>query len=217
MTTSKRNNLIDVLKGLLIILVVVGHTNTVFTKWIYSFHMAAFFAISGFLWNDKYIATKEKRIKFIKSRIKRLYLPFVLVNVIFILLNNLLVRINFYTTNPIFAQLTTGWPVNQVSELYDTKRMITACLKSLILMSGSAPLVSTCWFLSTLLIITVGHFSIQLLLKNRSSKIHEIVYASLLIACLTVAYLKSIRLISIPGGGSKGFSGICSFFDRKYI
>jgi len=47
----KRIEWVDVYKGIMIILVVVGHATGKFNWWIYQFHMAAFFFVSGFLSN----------------------------------------------------------------------------------------------------------------------------------------------------------------------
>ena len=44
----KRINWVDIYKGLAILLVVVGHSTGLFNPYIYQFHMAAFFFISGY-------------------------------------------------------------------------------------------------------------------------------------------------------------------------
>ena len=45
---------VDGLRGIAILLVVLGHVNPPFKKIIYGFHMALFFIISGFLFKDCY-------------------------------------------------------------------------------------------------------------------------------------------------------------------
>ena len=50
---SKRELWIDILRGIGILLVVLGHTNPPFKRIIYSFHIPLFFILSGFLWNDR--------------------------------------------------------------------------------------------------------------------------------------------------------------------
>ena len=42
----KREEWVDTLKGIGILLVIVGHTNSPFFKYIYYFHMPLFFMIS---------------------------------------------------------------------------------------------------------------------------------------------------------------------------
>lgn len=44
----KRIEWCDIYKGIMIILVVIGHATGQFNSWIYQFHMAAFFFISGY-------------------------------------------------------------------------------------------------------------------------------------------------------------------------
>lgn len=77
---NKRIDYIDTLKGILIILVVFGHTeiNTNIQKWIYSFHMPLFIIISGFFYKE------QKNIINLK-RIKRLVLPFILFSILAII------------------------------------------------------------------------------------------------------------------------------------
>lgn len=47
--TNFRIKWIDTFKGIMIVLVVIGHATGLFNSWIYQFHMAAFFFISGYL------------------------------------------------------------------------------------------------------------------------------------------------------------------------
>ncbi len=196
-----RNNLLDIMKGILIILVVLGHTNSSLIKWIYSFHMAAFFAISGFLWNDKYSENKESMLRFVRSRVRRIYVPFVLINVVFICLHNWLIKIHIYTTDPAFAEITTSWPVNQVTKVYSVKEIAVACLKSFLFKSGSAPLVSVCWFLSTLFLLSIAHLLLRAGIKRLSVEWKRYVSWALLVLCLALAYLKTLGILRIPGGG----------------
>ncbi len=56
----------DIFKGIVIILVVVGHATGKFNQYIYQFHMAAFFFISGF-------TSKRKNSSLIEDYIKKFY------------------------------------------------------------------------------------------------------------------------------------------------
>ena len=64
-------NWVDSLKGLAIILAVLGHIASPLSSFIYSFHMPLFFIISGFFLNP----TNELKRELIKS-FKRLFNPF---------------------------------------------------------------------------------------------------------------------------------------------
>lgn len=52
--SNKRIEYIDKLRGIAMLLVLIGHNDTIFTPNIYSFHMPLFFFISGLLHNNKY-------------------------------------------------------------------------------------------------------------------------------------------------------------------
>lgn len=69
--TAKRLEWVDIFKGMVMILVVIGHATSQFNIYIYQFHMAAFFFISGFL------DTSEKKTwgKLIKDKFFTLYFP----------------------------------------------------------------------------------------------------------------------------------------------
>lgn len=93
-----RNQTIDAWKGLLILLVVVGHvvgggchlaTGTSYAALrmtyliIYSFHMSAFFFIAGIMWREKEFG------EFILGRARRLLIPYVCVGLVSICLHQL--------------------------------------------------------------------------------------------------------------------------------
>src|SRR3954469_18716053 len=69
--TYQRNLSTDIAKGLLIVLVVVGHSKSDLTKYIYWFHMPAFFALSGYFFKriDNYEALGVRVIKLVYSLI----------------------------------------------------------------------------------------------------------------------------------------------------
>lgn len=99
MNNSKnRINYLDAAKGIGIIMVCLGHavTNTklpinssyhVLLQFISQFHMPLFFLLGGMVFSDKYAANP------IKSSIKKFiayYIPFVVYNMIFVLLHNVM-------------------------------------------------------------------------------------------------------------------------------
>lgn len=211
---KRRFDTIDIMKGLLIILVVLGHTNTPLTKWIYSFHMAAFFAISGFLWNENCLQDKSSVLRFIKGRVKRLYLPFVAVNILFILLNNFFLDIGFYTTDAAFIEVSNGWPTSQLlSSYFGLGKIISSSIKSLFLMSGSAPLVVTCWFLSTLFELSILQLLVSFLLRKTSRNNKIIVYGILFIGCLAISF--NTFTGNLPGGVKRIFPSYVAFLMGK--
>lgn len=69
---KNRLSFIDVLKGLGIIMVVVGHvsTNQMIVSWLYSFHMPLFFFAAGWVYREKDI------FKDLKRRIQTIVIPY---------------------------------------------------------------------------------------------------------------------------------------------
>ena len=105
-----RNELIDCLKGFLIILVVIGHVvfdlelnayeNAVF-KFCYSFHMFLFIGISGYL-----IAHNESNLMWLKKRFCRLIIPFVIWSSIIMFYLDLKLEAYFFMfSNPVLWYL----------------------------------------------------------------------------------------------------------------
>ena len=91
---KKRDDSIDIAKALGIILVVLGHTEFVYSNFLYQFHMPLFFFLSGFVFNE----SKTKPFgRFALKKIKGLYLPFVVFELIFLCFHNLFVSIGFYS------------------------------------------------------------------------------------------------------------------------
>lgn len=96
---KERNNYIDFVKGLLMILVIAGHAiqyilseneeeryfNNILFKIIYTFHMPLFIAVSGYF--TFYSLQKASIVSFIKNRIKYLLIPMI-VWCIFISISN---------------------------------------------------------------------------------------------------------------------------------
>ena len=98
-----RNEKIDVIKGLAIILVVLGHCGFPATDFIYLFHMAIFFIASGYCWNEANVKDVGGLKHYLYKKIKGLYLPYVIYNCVFELLYNLLIDLNIYTDNQAFT------------------------------------------------------------------------------------------------------------------
>lgn len=105
---GKRLPEIDILKGIAIILVVIGHTFPPFREYIYLFHIAVFLMASGYCWNSYRVSDFRKYKQFFCGKIKSLYLPYVICNGLFLILRNLFIDLNIYTDNSQFLMLTEG-------------------------------------------------------------------------------------------------------------
>ena len=92
----QRNDLIDISRGLGILLVILGHSGLPISinKWIYSFHMPLFFIISGILFLNKEISINELLNK-IANRLLKPYIYFsILVYILLLLIDKENININ---------------------------------------------------------------------------------------------------------------------------
>ena len=78
---------------------VIGHIGYPLNSFIYLFHMALFFIISGYFFNDKCWQTLKEVKFYILRKIKTLYIPFIIWNILLILLHNFFISINLYSTD----------------------------------------------------------------------------------------------------------------------
>ncbi len=79
--TKKRNLQLDVLKGIGILLVIIGHisSNGILNRWIYSFHMPLFFFISGVVY---YLSNQVDVKTFFKKKFRGLIVPYLIFAII---------------------------------------------------------------------------------------------------------------------------------------
>lgn len=101
---KKRIDYVDVAKGIGILLVVIGHSITNAPKsidstysiplaFITQFHMPLFFSLSGIVFSEKYVQTP---LKSSLKKFRSIYIPFIVYNLIFVLLHNFLKKLYFF-------------------------------------------------------------------------------------------------------------------------
>lgn len=177
-----RNVQMDIVKGIGIILIILGHSSFPYTHFLYLFHLAIFFIVSGYFFKEDYVKDKECLKKFIVNKIKRLYLPFVIGNIICVLLNNFFIDINFY---------------NNVTHSYYTIKELPINILKVILFRGHTEMLGATWFLPILFIITVVYAIIEYLMNKYQNKNRNIVQLTISIIFLVVGYYFSIKNIKI--------------------
>lgn len=90
---NQRNEIFDIIRGIAIILVVIGHSGcpNYVRNLIYLFHMPVFYFISGyFFYRNKEI----KIIPFIKRKLKTLYLPFLVYEFCFLIFSGIIYKLH---------------------------------------------------------------------------------------------------------------------------
>lgn len=148
---KQRNIQMDVFRGIAIFLIVLGHSSFPGTHFICLFHLVLFFFASGFFFKEEYSQNIDSLKKYIFKRIKRLYIPYIVSNIICILCNNLFLDLKLY--NPAsHSYLTVGDMIVEI--IYR------------IFLQGQSEMVGATWIMPTLLIISILYALIEFVLKK---------------------------------------------------
>lgn len=185
---KKRNDTVSIVKAIGIILMVIGHSGCpkYLNDYLYMFHMPLFFFCSGYFFKkpENYLMVK----KVVNKKIKGLYLPYIKWTLSFLILHNILFKINIY--NDLYG--FNG----SISYLYSLKDYIYHFLHY-IFMFGSEQLLGGFWFLQVLFIVSI---SLELYFYfNIKIKIYDFVF---IFTLLILTYISKIYNINVPMIGS---------------
>lgn len=168
------------LGGGAIILMVAGHTyNHFYHNFIYLFHVAVFYIISGYCFNDSYADNLKNLFVLLKKRIKGLWLPYFSYNLLFLLLRNLLIKLGFLTLDSSYFNyepiLNDGF-----TQVLTFSGYIKTIIKSIFFIHSQS-LVGGLWFLGGLFYVTFFYSFIQWLLKKLHIEKYHILFSVLLL------------------------------------
>lgn len=127
---------------------VCGHSGFPYRDWIYLFHMALFFMSSGYMWNETHAETISSLVQYIRKKIKAYYVPFVIINLFFILTFNLFFRVGIYSDRNIEGII----PVYSLEKMEFIKTLL-----KVFTFSGGSQLAGATWFLRALFCITISN------------------------------------------------------------
>lgn len=190
-----RDKKIDIIKGITILLMVLGHTNFAGRHFIYMFHMAVFFMASGYFVKDKNSETIAGVKTTIIKRIKGLWLPYFIWNTIYTLCNNLFIQTNIYTVDEGVQAYLDPSLIN-IAHTMSIKEMGINIAKGLY-MKGQTELGGAFWFLQILLYISIAYVLIDFCLKKILKFQNKVLIAQGIISAvfLTVGFLMSLKII----------------------
>lgn len=155
----------DVIKGLAIILMVVGHAGCALGlhDFIYLFHMPVFFIFAG-----RFIRSAETWTDvrgFFGKKIIRLWWPFVFWSALFVFLHNWLLSVGVY---PEVAQTTAEGHARILYEHWNAAKVVKSLVECVTLQGGNFLLVAPLWFLQVLFFATGGYCLADFLLLKLS-------------------------------------------------
>lgn len=203
---AKRNPIIDIIKGMGIILMVVGHSGFPFTRFIYLFHMAIFFVASGFCFKTNDSDSLSNYLIFLKKKFLSLWFPYIIWTSIFSLLHNVFISLNIYTDNILILNYTTS---HRLATHWTWQNIITNILKSFLL-SGGTQMGGALWFVCVLIKISLLYVIIDYCIKKifKDTVIVQAIVSLVLLFLGFFMYLKGISILSLD----KVFSYYCLFF-----
>lgn len=208
---NDRNNKIDIVKGIGIILVVLGHSGVMFENFIYLFHMSIFFIVAGYCYNIKYSESIYGIKNLFIKRMKSLWKPYVLWNIAFILLNNIFILINFYTTNKELVD-NKDLLINNTAQYFSIPKIFREIFR-VILFSGGTQLTGTFWFFRTLFWTTVLFAVILFFTQKIESRYFK---AGVEIIILFIIALSGVFLQK-KGINTYNIGTVCSVYGLMYL
>ncbi len=189
--SRERIRWIDNEKGFVLLGVCLGHIGFSWNifPYISTFHMAAFFFLSGMLFRPN----REWR-EFLMSKCKSLLLPYVILSFFFLFLS------------PSLYQLSTHYPgsalQNRIADLLTQNDYIHSLLVQIqiyvldIINGHSAPYVTPLWFVYTLFLLNILWFYPIRLISSRSYGSYWL--GAIAILCFVAGWILYMRDINIP-------------------
>lgn len=153
---KQRDPVLDSMRGIGIVLMVLGHSGFPGTDYIYLFHMALFFMLSGW-----FFSLRGGLVHFAKRKLLTLWLPFVAANTVFTVCNNLFLRLNILTDDARIAEI----PGNSVTAPVSIKDIIGRTVHWC-MFDGGTQLGGAMWFIQALFQISLLYAVIEVLLQK---------------------------------------------------
>jgi fucose 4-O-acetylase-like acetyltransferase len=178
METNNRSAYWDVIKGLGIIAVVIGHSGSPLRPFVYMYHLMLFFFISGYLYNIKY----DKDIyTFIGKRVQTQWVLAVKYNIFIILVHNLFIDIGIY-------KLTD-------TQIFNLPAFVSNVANSVFLVNMDW-MIGAMWFVPLLFFCCVLFCFVRYITRNMENGLRRELVISLIIMLLTIpgAYLVQRKL-----------------------
>jgi len=115
MIEAYQNRTFSILKAIGIFTIVIAHT-AIYTQlyiFVYLFNVSVFFFVSGYFFNDDHL---QQPIVFFKKKILRLYVPWVIYGIIFVLLHNLFLKLHLISYNLTSKTLIEPYSSGDIAE-----------------------------------------------------------------------------------------------------
>ena len=98
------------------------------------------------------------------KRVRRLYVPWLITGSVFTILNNLLIKMNILTDNPLFLDAAEGNTYG-LDRVYTCKDLLLM-LKKVVLFQSAPKISGAIWFLATLFFVEIIYVAIEFICKK---------------------------------------------------
>lgn len=148
---KQRQKNIDVVKAIAVMGVVLRHCGGPHSGFFDLFMLAVFFIVSGYFYKGEYAKTTGNVREFIGKKIKGLWMPYAIADIIWVVLNNLFIKMNVYTDNILILNHGTDSTVHTYMSLWDICRQVFLSL----LFLGDSQLGGAMWFFRVLFSVSI--------------------------------------------------------------
>lgn len=205
---THRNDRIAIVKGIAIILMVIGHAEaySIITNFIYLFHMPVFFIAAGYFFKE---ANLTDPYGYVKRRAKGLYLPFVKWALFFLVIHNPMFSLGIL--NEEYGNVQGG-----VTHPYTLSQFVQRFFLIIFSMGGYDEFLSGAfWFFRALLIVSVLYMVLVKFIRHFFPRL-SLVWVSAIIgaAALSFALIKistGLRIPTVVQGGIRETWGLFFF------
>lgn len=209
-----RDTTIDVLKGIGIILVVIGHTRCpqLINDFIFSFHMPLFFIASGYFFSKSNLENKKN---FVIRKVQGIYLPYLKWSVIFLLLHNIFCYCGILNSS-------YGNSDGLCSHLYSIKEILWHLLNiSLRMTDYEGFILGAYWFMRSLFVGSLafcfGAWLLNTIVKSPDKSIAVVLVTSCITGGILTYY--NVQIPYFPQGGYREAMAVfflgCGYYIKQ--
>ena len=213
--TKERNRIIDLIKGIAIVMMVGGHCSMPGSHFVYLFHMSIFIVASGYFFKYTNSDSFKNLFKYLKRRIKGLWIPYVSCTIIFSILHNFFLNINIYTNNKaIYNEVPAAYV--KITNYWSIKDSIKIIIQSCFMYKWTgSELLGAFWFIETLFKISLLFCLLDLIMKKvfklKKTYIPQLVIS---LAFLAIGFWSHIHSFDFYG---TGLHRVFSFYILFYL
>jgi fucose 4-O-acetylase-like acetyltransferase len=198
---SGRKAYMDVLKALGVLAIVLAHSwpPSVVGQVVSTYYIALFFFVSGYFYSDKY---SDDLWLLARKRLWSLYKPFVLWNLGYLVLHNLLFRLNLYSAH-------AGY-MGAVGSTYGLESTLGTAL-GILTLTATEQLAGALWFLIALISCTAVFGLLSWVSRRMGGHLAEYARLVLVVVVFTLGYL-SQSVLKWPAFINTSLVGVLIFY-----